>query len=197
MAIEMPPMVEVRKLTLDDVLEMVAAEIIKDTERVELVDGVLVTMSPEGKRHADVITWLNRVMTDTYAAPIEVRVNLTRPLEGPHNFRVPDLLIVQPAGPTRWADPEEVILAVEVSLTSLRNDLGPKAVAYARWGAPAYWVLDLVHDTLVVHTDPSQDGYRSVARLRSDDEVRFPGVDRVICAADLFGMPTYGSASDV
>jgi Uma2 family endonuclease len=190
MAIETPPMVEVRKLTLDDVLGMVAAEIIAETERVELVDGVLVTMSPEGVRHVQVVTWLNRVMTDTYPAPIEVRVNLTRPLEGPYNFRVPDLLVVHPVGPTRWADPGDVILAVEVSLTSLRGDLGPKAADYARWGVPVYWVVDLVHDTLVVHSEPSGDGFRSVTRCRGRDAVRFPDSDRVVPAADLFERPT-------
>jgi Uma2 family endonuclease len=189
MAIETPTPTSVRKLTFDDVLEMVDAGIIERHERVELVDGVLVQMSPEGKRHADLAVWLTRVMTDTYAAPIEVRINTTRPLEQPYNYRIPDVLIVQPAGPERWANADEVILAVEVSLTSLRTDLGPKATQYARWGISVYWVLDLAKDELVVHTDPSPDGYRSITRLRGDDDIQFPGAERVMCVAELFETP--------
>ena len=189
MAIETPTPVSVRKLTFDDVLEMVTAGILDPDERVELVDGVLVQMSPEGMRHADVITWLTRVMTDAYAAPIEVRVNLTRPLELPHNYRVPDLLVIHPAGTSDWATSDKVIMAIEVSLTSLRTDLGPKAAQYARWGISVYWVLDLTRDELVVHSDPSADGYRSITRLRGDEDIPFPGAERVMRVAELFERP--------
>ncbi len=190
MAIDTPQPIEVRKLTLDDVLEMCEADIIKDWERVELVDGVLVTMSPEGIPHAAVITRLTRLFTDVYDAPIEVRVNLTRPLSGPYHFRVPDLLVTQPVAEMRWAEPAEVILAVEVANTSTVIDLGAKAHEYAQWGVPVYWVIDLPSQSVIVHERPVGDRYASVSRRAGTDPVTFPRIGRVVSATELLRLPT-------
>lgn len=90
----------------------------------------------------------------------------------------------------RWAEPDEVILAVEVARTSIRTDLGPKARQYAGWGAAEYWVLDLNERVVVVHTDPGDDGYRSVTRRTGRDAVGFRCSDRVMAAEDLLTVPS-------
>ena len=188
MALETLEMPRVRKLTLDDVLGMVDAGIIDRHERVELVDGVLVSMSPESFDHADLTVWLNRLCTDVYAAPVQVRVNTTFPLSGAHNYRIPDFVITAPVT-GRWADGHEVVLAIEVAKTSRATDLGPKALQYAAFGASTYWVVDLVAGAVVVHTQPSERGYGHVVSRTGDDEVAFPQTDRVVRAVELLTLP--------
>ena len=56
-------------------------------------------------------------------------------------------------------------LVVEVSLTTLAYDLGHKALLYARAGIPDYWVSDVVGRRLIVHRDPTSEGYATITSL--------------------------------
>ncbi len=63
------------------------------------------------------------------------------------------------------------LLVVEVSHSSKRLDLGPKALLYAEAGIPEYWVVDLVDRVLVVFRDPRDGRYASQSRFQPDDRV--------------------------
>jgi Uma2 family endonuclease len=80
----------------------------------------------------------------------------------------------------------DILLLMEVSDATLRYDLTQKAPMYARAGVAEVWVVDLLHDKLLVHRDPGPDGYRTVTTLGPGDTVApasFP--DHTPAVADI------------
>jgi Uma2 family endonuclease len=176
--------VQLHPLTLDDVLRMVEAGILRETDRVELIDGVLVDMSPEGAPHAGTIAWLTKVLVLALSDEHEVRVQSTFVIEG--GFLEPDLVVVEPVGRTRL--PDTARLAVEIAVTSLRHDRW-KAARYARAGVREYWLVDVPDRAVLVHREPEGDRYGSVTTVGDGDTVTpllgRPDVD----VSELLGPP--------
>jgi len=160
----------VHPLTVDDLAAMVDAGILGEDDHVELLDGVLVEMSPQGTAHAVAVRRLNtRLVPIASAAGLEVSprcpLNVASPISQPE----PDLAVVPAGG---WdAHAAQALLVTEVSVTSRAIDLGRKAAIYAAAGIPEYWVLDLDKRRLVVHRDPAVDRYETVQALTDADVV--------------------------
>ena len=133
---------QLRLLTVENVFEMVEAGILGEDERVELVEGVLVQMSPEGRPHVVTIRELNGRLGHHYPWPqYHVQVQSTQPLTD-HRLRIPDLIVARRVL-GEWLVPADVVLCIEVAETSHAQDTGAKAREYAQWGVPVYWVVDL------------------------------------------------------
>lgn len=133
-------------------------------ERVELLDGVLVAMSPQDPLDADAVQWLARLISRSIGKEFDLRSQL--PIAaGEASEPEPDLAIV-PAGRYRDAHPVDALLVVEVARSSQLLDLGPKARVYAAAGVSEYWVVDLTAPEVVVHGEPSDAGFRSVSDHR-------------------------------
>lgn len=177
----------VRALTFDDVLRMVEAGILGDDEKVELIDGVLVEMSPQGIDHADVVTDLNRLLTSAYPATFDVRVQTTYPLDR-WQFREPDLVVSHRIR-GRWLEPSDVVLVIEVAKTSIRYDTGRKVRDYAGWGVRNYWVIDIDRRQLIVHTDLGADGYGKVEAIPQTTPHPFPDAAAEFRLADILPPP--------
>ncbi len=174
----------IRPLSFDDVMRMVDAGILTAEDRVELIDGVLVEMSREGIDHWDGSAELNRRLTDAYPATFDVRVCGTHPLDK-WQYRVPDFVVAHRIR-GRWLRPDDVVLIVEVSNTSLRYDLGRKARDYAAWGVAEHWVVDVVRRRIVVHRDIVEGAYATVVEPDLAEPLALPGVDAVLEGATLF-----------
>lgn len=179
----LPP--STRRLTVDEVIRMAEVGILGECERVELVDGTLVEMSPEGDDHYYVTATLNSRLARVYPERYTIASNATLPV-GEHSYLEPDVFVVDNSTRERIrpASPD-VILVVEVARTSVSWDRGGKALAYARWGAETYWVVDLVSDEVVVHTSPGADGYRVVRSFRGDEGIPLPRLDVSLTAAAI------------
>ncbi len=87
---------------------------------------------------------------------------------------------------SRW-DAADVLLVVEVSDETVAADLGDKARLYAAGGYPVYWVV--TRTALYEHTEPAADGYRTVTRYGTGDEVRLQHGGAVLAVADLLDDP--------
>ncbi len=146
-----------------------------EDEHIELIEGVLVEMSPEGGEHAAVIqelTWL-------FARGVseDLRVRVAAPWAASDRSEPePDLAVV-PAGLPRTAHPDVALLLVEVSYSSRRIDLGLKAAVYDAAGVPEYWVVDLVHQVVHRHVGPTGWGYEVVTQHQSGERLSACGVD--------------------
>ncbi|MBM3677069.1 MAG: Uma2 family endonuclease [Actinobacteria bacterium] len=175
----------VRKLTFDDVLRMAEIGIIGEVERVELVDGVLVEMSPEGVDHAGAVSELATRLARVYPEGFQMRSQSTLPI-GEHSFLEPDVIVRE--GRWTWPTPADVALVVEVARSSVARDLSEKAGLYAAWGAREYWVVDLVRREVVIHTDPARGRYGSVRAITSGT-VEPPGCGTSILLEDLLPPP--------
>jgi Uma2 family endonuclease len=131
-------------------------------ERVELLDGVITPMTPKGPPHEDAIAFLTRAVLESVDRDYTVRVQSALSL-APGWEPEPDLALVRPGTPKPWhpAAPDWVC---EVADSSLARDRGIKRAAYARFGIPEYWLVELPERRVVVHTEPAQNGYeREVA----------------------------------
>ncbi len=150
---------QIRRLTVEDVMAMVDAGILQETERVELEDGVLVEMSPQDIKHEDVKEWLNWFF---HQAGLRVRVESMFITD--LGYVLPDLQVAEVFA--RGERPRTVLLAIEVANTSQLRDRA-KAARYARAGIPEYWIVDVVTETVTAHRDPSGEAYATVTEHRS------------------------------
>ena len=158
---EMEAQEKIRPLTVDDYHRMVEAGILDERERVELLDGLLIAMPPEGPVHSDVAAELMVLLVQRFAGRATVRPGSPVALDGVSEPQ-PDLAIVRRreerylhGHPT----PRDVLLLVEVAWTSLAYDRRRKLRAYARNGIAEYWIVNCVDQRVEVNTDPHELGY--------------------------------------
>ena len=147
-----------RRWTVAEIEAIVAAGILGENERFELIDGEVVPMSPKGIRHEVVKSsilyfWMKRL-------PESVRVVQETTFRlNPASFIEPDFVFF--ASSTKLADlkPSNTLLAVEVADTSLRYDTGRKAKLYASHGLQELWTINA--ETLQTHvfSKPTDEGY--------------------------------------
>lgn len=179
-----------RRFTVDEYYRMAEVGILGPDDRVELLDGEIVEMSPIGSRHAATVTRLQRLFERGAADRSIVRVQQPVRLDR-YSEPEPDVAVVAvredfyAAGhPT----PRDVLLIVEVADTSLRYDRHRKLPSYARAGIPEVWLVDLTVDRVETHRAPRGDGYAGHHILGADATLSprlLPNI--AIRVADLLG----------
>ena len=138
--------------------------------RVELIEGEIVEMAPIGDTHAAISNRLNRLLV--LAVGERGIVAVGNPVRlSPHSEPQPDFSVLRPRADyqTRGPRPEDVMLAVEVSDTTLRRDRRVKLALYARAGIPEFWIVNLEATVVEIYRSPADDTYASVERKRSGD----------------------------
>lgn len=153
-------------------------------ERVELLYGTIVTMSPTGPPHDSAIEELNEKLVVALAGRARVRVQSAFAASDGSRPE-PDLAVV-PKGPHHQAHPSEALLVIEVAESSLLKDRGVKAQLYAESGVPEYWVVNLRDRVIEVHTDIERGRYATVTSFVAGDSIAvraFPDVR--IAVADV------------
>jgi Uma2 family endonuclease len=135
-------------------------------ERIQLLEGELVEMSPQGELHASAIRYLTRFFVRRLGPQYQLgpQVPLAATIDSEPE---PDIAIYR-AQDYSQHHPTKALLVIEVAGDSLRLDLGVKARIYARAEVPDYWVIDLRHREVVVHRqpDPAAGRYGSVRKVR-------------------------------
>lgn len=163
------PYIVRRKFTVEEYHLLARAGILREDDRVELIDGEVVEMSPVGSRHAGTVKRVRYHLT-----PLETTgralISVQDPIRlGDFAEPEPDLALLRPrAGfyTTAHPTPEDVFLLVEVAETSADYDRQVKLPLYARWSIPEVWLVDLDQDRIEVHRYPSPDGYRDARTVR-------------------------------
>jgi Uma2 family endonuclease len=156
-----------RPWTVAEIEAMVAAGIIQEDERFELIGGEVVPMLPKGGRHEMVKLDLNEHFQRTKAEDLRVAQETTLRLDE-ISFLEPDFCVFPRSIFPSDMRGYDVLLAIEVSDTSLRYDLGRKIGVYAAFGIPEVWVIDA--NTLVtrVHRRLGAEGYAEIADIAHD-----------------------------
>jgi Uma2 family endonuclease len=188
-----------RRFTADEYLAMGEAGILRAEDRVELIDGDIVAMSPVGRGHVAVVNRLTKSFIERIGDRAIVQPqgslrldSLTEPQPDVALLRPRDDFYATGARPT----PEDILLLVEIAESSLRYDLTVKATLYARHGIREYWVVDLNSDTLIRHTHPASGAYSSVEPIppgRPFAPLALP--DAVMNLTDVLGSPRLRPAS--
>jgi len=143
---------------------MVAAGIIAENERFELIGGEIVPMSPKGAFHETVKKELIRYWPRHIPDDIDMNTETTFRL-GERDFLEPDFVFWPRALGIRGLTPTVVQLLVEISDSSLDYDLGRKAAIYAGLGLPDYWVIDARKMITRIHREPRDGSFQSVVDL--------------------------------
>lgn len=185
MAVHVDPALPIHPLTGADVDAMVAAGILGEHDRVELLDGVLVEVSPPSSEHSMAVRRLT-TLARHLAGNDELDLSVQNPLQVA-DLRCrpePDMAIV-PRNQKWEQHASGALLVVEVSVSSRLVDLGRKAEIYAAGRIPEYWVLDVEGRELVVHRAPDERTYRDVRRAVEGQQVTAAAVDLTVAVGDL------------
>lgn len=154
-----------------------------ENERVELLDGVIVKMTPIGERHNTYEALLNELIVKALPPHLIARPQCSFPLSDISEPE-PDFAIVQRK--TVGEPPSAPLLVIELADSSLAKDLGLKAKLYAAAEVPDYWVVDLRGMTIDVHRGPVGTRFTTVQRFDRSSRVQALLVPEVVvCLDDL------------
>ena len=162
-----------KRFTVDDYYRMAEAGILKATDRVELIEGEIVEMSPIGDRHAMTVNRATMVFArslgDRVVVSVQNAVRINR-----YNEPQPDVVLIRPREGfygTRHPRPEDVVLLIEVSDTTLRYDRNVKLPIYARNGISEVWIVDLDNELIHVYRQPTAGSYAVVETKRRGESI--------------------------
>jgi hypothetical protein len=163
-----------RRFTVDEYHRMAETGILTPDDRVELLDGEIVEMSPIGPRHARCVDDLNRLFQRRAGEAAIVRVQ--NPIViGTHHEPEPDIVLAAPR-PDRFGDahpgPRDVLLLVEVADASLIRDRLRKIPIYAQAGIPEVWVVNLPGNAIEVLREPDGHEYANRQVVDGDATLR-------------------------
>jgi Uma2 family endonuclease len=151
------------RFTMEDYHEMGRAGIFPEDARLELIDGEILVMSPQGERHAACVDRLTALFGRLGPRAI-VRVGGPVGI-GDRSETLPDLQLLAPREnfyADRLVRPGDNLLLVEVADSSLPYDRGEKLALYAEGGICEYWIVNLRSDVIEVHLPVSEGSYELV-----------------------------------
>lgn len=167
--------------TAEQYLALVDEGVLAPDDRVELLEGVIVSMAPQNVPHAAGVFRVHQALERAWGERALVRVQLPLVL-GRSSVPEPDTAVVS----GRIVDfdrmhPTTALLVVEVADSSLKQDRLTKRAIYAAAGIPEYWIVNLPDDCIEVRRDaePAARRYASVAVARRGETVEvgvLPGV---------------------
>ncbi|MBI2901068.1 MAG: Uma2 family endonuclease [Planctomycetes bacterium] len=171
-----------RRFTVEDYEKMVRAGVLTEDDRVELIEGEIVEMSPIGERHAACVKRVNRLLTRLLGERAIVSVQDPVCL-GNDSEPEPDIAILRPradfyvSGHPRARD---ILLIIEVADTTRKKDREVKIPLYARAGVMESWLVDLEARRIEVFRKPSARGYLDRSKVRAGGRISpaaFPDIE--------------------
>ena len=176
--------------TLDAYHRLGQLGVLDEDDRVELLDGQIVAMTPIGAAHAACVNRLTALLSRRTSGDTCVSVQNPVPLAERWEPQ-PDVAVLRRAGGFAGAwlpDPQELLLVIEVADNSLERDRDVKIPRYAAAAIPEAWLVDLGADAITVYRGPGPNGYGDVGTLPRGATLRplrLP--DLTITATDILG----------
>src|SRR5437868_3965607 len=160
-----------RLFTVDDYQRMVDAGILSEHDRVELIHGEVLAMSPIGPPHNGTVIQASNALFPIVSdhALLGVQGSVVLDL---HNQPQPDIFLLRRRSyTTQHAGPADIFLIIEIADSSLDYDQTVKAALYAGTGVPEYWIADINNDCVWVHTDIQDGVYRAVNQFHRGESI--------------------------
>jgi Uma2 family endonuclease len=179
-----------RYFNVDEYYRMAEVGLLSPDDRVELIEGEIVEMSPIGKTHGGTVkrsnNFLNRELGDAFIVSVQDPIRLNDFSEPQ-----PDLTLLKPrkdfyrnSHPT----PEDVLVVIEVADTSVNYDRNVKLPLYARAGIPEAWLMVLPKEVIEVHSQPRNGKYQKIQRLKRGKTLVSSAIIGLSCRVeDLLG----------
>lgn len=148
--------------------------IFSEDDRVELVCGEIIEMSPIGKRHAACVGRLTQIIALLIQRGAILWVQNPILLNG-YSEPQPDIVVLKPR-PDFYEQslptPEDILLVIEVSDTTLEYDRQVKVPLYARAGVPEAWVVNLPDERIETYADPADGSYQTARSYTRGEELQ-------------------------
>ncbi len=167
------PFITRKRFTTHEYEQIIAAGVIGEDDRVELLEGEIVEMSPIGPSHSSCVVRLTRLLYKLDEPHVVIRVQDPIHL-GEYSEPQPDISIVQQRKDlysSGHPEPEDILLLIEVAESSLIYDRDVKLQIYARAGIPEVWIVALLPQTVEVFRSPGENGYSETKVFPRGDTV--------------------------
>ncbi|MDM3847825.1 MAG: Uma2 family endonuclease [Aphanizomenon gracile PMC649.10] len=179
------PRLNTFRLNVSQYHQMSEAGIFSENDKVELINGEIIEMSPIGRRHTACVNRLNSVFSQLLGKKVIIAVqnpitlnNLSEPQ--------PDIALLKPRADfyeSGHPQPQDVFLLIEVADSSLEYDRDVKIPLYASSGITEVWLVDIYEQVIIVYRYPSENGYSDIQKLSRGEKMSiqaFPEVNLVV-----------------
>lgn len=183
----MPVQLAQRLISLEEYHKMIEVGILTSSDRVELIRGQIIQMSPTGSKHAACVrkidALLNKLLPEDKAMvssknPIRIP-NLSEP--------EPDIAVLRYREDYYVGEhpgPEDILLVIEVSDITYEYDKQVKMSIYAEAGIPEYWIVNLNKDEIEAYRNPEEGKYLMMERFNPGKKAVFYGFQRDVETSD-------------
>jgi len=179
-----------RKFTVEEYHDFIAQGVFKPGERVELWEGEFIEMSPIGKRHAGIVAGLSALLVHLFYTKLVVWSQNPIVLND-FSEPQPDVCLLKRRDDfyrSESATAADVLIAMEISDSTVKYDRDIKFPRYAENGIQESWLIDLENDRVEIHTQPTAQGYRLVKILHRGDTAESTIFDEIkIAVNDILG----------
>lgn len=161
-AVMQSDLVRRHRLTVDEYFRMAEVGLLGPDARVELIEGEIFDMAPIGNQHGGFTAWLHRRLLRDLGERVSVWDQVTLPL-GTFSAPEPDLVILKyrkDEYKNKRPVPDDVLLIIEVSQSSVHHDRRIKVPLYARHDTPEVWILDVQLRRIQFFHTPEKGNYR-------------------------------------
>ena len=162
-----------RRFNVHEYHRMVDAGILSEDDRVELIYGEILAMTPIGNPHNAAVDRANRAFVRAAGDNAIVRVQGSVRLDE-WDEPQPDIILLKPKDDfyaAEGAGPADILLIVEIADSSVKYDRGLKAQLYAEMEIPEYWVADVNGNCVFAYSDPIKKSYRMVRQLHRGEPI--------------------------
>ncbi|BAY08579.1 Uma2 family endonuclease [Calothrix sp. NIES-2098] len=158
-----------RKFTVEQYHKMLESGILTEDDRVELIQGEIIEMSPIGTKHAACVKCLNKLLSSKLRD--RVLIAIQDPVELDNNSQPqPDVALLKPRDDfyaTAHPRPQDIFLLIEVADSTIEYDREQKIPLYAEANIIEVWVVDINEQIIEVYQQPTAEGYQHMQKFAS------------------------------
>lgn len=178
-----------RKLSIEEYHRMAEVDILDSDERIELINGEIIQMSPIGDRHVGTVSRINALLTSRLLGKCNIHVQSPVKI-GQHSEPEPGLMVT-PHRDDYYASTgiysEDVLLLIEVADTTLKKDIQIKVPLYAQAAIPEIWIIDVKTDVIHQYTDLQGDQYQQQNSFSRNDQITATQLPLTVKGSELMG----------
>jgi len=162
-----------KRFRVEDFRKMTEVGILPEESGWEVIDGFLIDKMSIGSRHASTVKRLNKIFTNLVGNATIISVQDPIQIDD-YNEPEPDIAILEPREDFYEKNhplPQDVLLLIEVSDSTIEYDRGVKKTLYAEAGITEYWLVSLQANTIEVYSQPKNGNYRLARILESGETI--------------------------
>ena len=178
-----------RLINVEEYTRMIEAGILTEQDKVELINGEIIEMSPSGSKHAAIIDRISNFLVSLLHKKVIIR-DQSPVVTNSQSAPEPDIAVLKPKSDfyaNRHPRATDTLLVIEVADSSLSTDREVKLPLYAKAGIPEYWIINLEKNEIEAHRSPQEDIYTLREILRPGKTITFFGLDIEIEVEQLLG----------